>query len=416
MEEELKTIIRNRVMSQLDFSLEVKDEDIRKIIDKVMLQEINGEYVPLKLKNQFKQELFNSLRRLDVLTELLGDDEISEIMVLGNRSIFVEKSGKIIKTDKVIESEEKLNTIIQQIVADCNRRINESSPIVDARLKDGSRVNIVIGPISLEGPVVTIRKFPTQDMDVSKLIEMKSFPNGFSKVLEALVKAKYNIFISGGTGSGKTTFLNALSNFIPKDERVITVEDAAELKIQGIENLVRLETRTANAEGTNSITIRDLIKTSLRMRPDRIIVGEVRDDAAIDMLQAMNTGHEGSLSTGHANSPEDMLARLETMVLMGMDVPLMAVRKQISQGVDVVIHLGRLRDKSRRVLKVSEVIGMSNGEIVFNTLYEFVETGERGGRIVGNLKKVSQLVNMNKLISANMKVLYEEGDRELQCI
>ncbi len=416
MNEELKTVIKNRVISQLDFSLELKDEEIKKIIDKVMLQEINEEYIPLKEKSQFRKELFNSLRGLDVLTELLGDEEISEIMVLGNRYIFVEKQGRIIKTNKVIEDEDKLNTIIQQIVADCNRRINEANPIVDARLRDGSRVNIVIGPVALDGPVITIRKFPDIDMDILKLVEMNTFPQGLSKILEAFVKAKYNIFISGGTGSGKTTLLNAISNFIPKDERVITIEDSAELKIQGIENLVRLETRNANTEGANSISIRDLIKTSLRMRPDRIIVGEVRDGAAIDMLQAMNTGHEGSLSTGHANSPEDMLNRLETMVLMGMDIPLVAVRKQISQAVDIVIHLGRLRDKTRKILNISEVTGMKNGEIQLKTLYEFVETGEQAGRIVGSLKKVNQLLNMNKLISSNMKLLYEEGERELQCI
>ncbi len=416
MDEELKNNIRNRVVSQLDFSLEIRDEEIKKIIDKVMLQEINGAYIPLKEKNKFRTELFNSLRRLDVLTELLGDEDVSEIMVLGNRSIYVEKRGRLIKTDKVIEDEEKINTIIQQIVADCNRRINEASPIVDARLRDGSRVNIVIGPVSLDGPVITIRKFPSMDMDVEKLIQLESFPSSFAKILEALVKAKYNIFISGGTGSGKTTFLNVLSNFIPEDERVITIEDSAELRIQGIDNLVRLETRDANTEGRNIITIRDLIKTSLRMRPDRIIVGEVRDAAAIDMLQAMNTGHDGSLSTGHANSPEDMMSRLETMVLMGLDIPLMAVRKQITQAVDIVIHLGRLRDKSRRVLSVSEVAGMKDGEIQLNKLYEFAETGERCGKIVGNLKKVSQMINMNKLVSSNMKILYEEGDSELQCI
>jgi len=271
-------------------------------------------------------------------------------------------------------------------------------------------VNIVISPVSLSGTTITIRRFPKDRIDIDKLIALGSIDESFGKIMKAMVCSKYNIFISGGTGSGKTTFLNALSNFIPKDERIITIEDSAELNLKQVENLVRLESRNANVEGGNGISIRDLIKASLRMRPDRIVVGEVRDEAAIDMLQAMNTGHDGSLSTGHANSPRDMVSRLETMVLTGVDIPLQAVRMQIAQAVDVIIHLGRLRDKSRKVLKVSEVLGVEDGQVVLNTLFEFVETGEKNGKVQGGLRKVNQLMNIEKLMSWNMKEMYEEGE------
>ncbi len=410
MELGIREKLRNKIVEDIDMTTSLEDEEIGAIIDRCILEETRGEYYPIKEKVWLRKSLFNSFRRLDVLTEFLEDEEISEIMVNGTSPIFVEKQGRIIKTDKCISSEDKLHSLIQQIVADCNRRINEASPIVDARLPDGSRVNIVISPVSLSGTTITIRRFPKHHIDVEKLIELGSIDIHFSKVINALVCAKYNIFISGGTGSGKTTFLNVLSGFIPEDERVITIEDSAELNLNHVENLVRLEARNANVEGENSISIRELIKASLRMRPDRIIVGEVRDEAAIDMLQAMNTGHDGSLSTGHANSPRDMISRLETMVLTGVDIPLNAVRMQISQSVDIIIHLGRLRDKSRKVLCVSEVLGMEDGQVILNTLFEFVENGESNGKLVGNLRKVNQLINVDKLLRWNMKELYDEGE------
>lgn len=410
----VKERLKERVLADIDMSRTLEDDEIGRVIDKCILEESKNMYLPLKEKVQLRVELFNTFRRLDVLTELLEDESISEVMVNGFDSIFVEKKGKIMPSEKTFDSEDKLKSVIQQIVADCNRRINEANPIVDARLRDGSRVNIVMNPVALSGPTVTIRKFPNMSIDMKRLIELGSIDSSVSKILELLVKAKYNIFISGGTGSGKTTFLNVLSNFIPKDERIITIEDSAELKIQGVENLVRLEARNANLEGDNSITIRDLIKTSLRMRPDRIIVGEVRDEAAIDMLQAMNTGHDGSLSTGHANSAEDMLSRLETMVLMGMDIPLAAIRKQIASAVDIIVHLGRLRDKTRKVVKICEVVGMENGEIKLNTLYEFSEMGEKDGRIVGKLRKINDLLNVQKLMNFGLFNMYKEAQDEIQ--
>ena len=410
MEVGIRERLRRRIVENMDLTVSLDDSEIGAIIDRCLLDETKGEYIPTKEKIHLRTELFNSFRRLDVLTEFLEDEQVSEIMVNGTSPIFIEKNGAIVKTDKRIESEEKLHSLIQQIVAECNRRINEASPIVDARLKDGSRVNIVISPVSLSGTTITIRRFPKDRIDIDKLIALGSIDESFGKIMKAMVCSKYNIFISGGTGSGKTTFLNALSNFIPKDERIITIEDSAELNLKQVENLVRLESRNANVEGGNGISIRDLIKASLRMRPDRIVVGEVRDEAAIDMLQAMNTGHDGSLSTGHANSPRDMVSRLETMVLTGVDIPLQAVRMQIAQAVDVIIHLGRLRDKSRKVLKVSEVLGVEDGQVVLNTLFEFVETGEKNGKVQGGLRKVNQLMNIEKLMSWNMKEMYEEGE------
>lgn len=405
---ELRERLKKKVNEEIDLSMEPSDEAINKVIDKCVLEETKNENISLKDKIKLRFELFNSMRRLDVLTELLDDEEITEVMVNGKDNIFVEKAGKLYKTDRRFESDEKLNAVIQQIVSSCNRRINEANPIVDARLKDGSRVNVVIRPVSLSGPVITIRKFPKQVIDMDRLINLGALNSSVARVLKILVQSGYNIFISGGTGSGKTTFLNALSNYIPKDERIITIEDAAELNIQGIENIIRLEARNANVEGENSVSIRDLIKSSLRMRPDRIIVGEVRDQAAIDMLAAMTTGHDGSLSTGHANSAEDMISRLETMVLMGMEIPIEAVRKQIAAAVDVIIHLGRLRDKSRKVLAIKEVIGMKNGEVELNTLFEFVETGDREGKVIGCLKKVGDLFHIRKLISSGFAELYED--------
>ena len=416
MEDGVKRKLKNKVLMELDLSVEPTDDDISKIIDRCILEEDRSGYLPLTEKVMLRKELFNSLRRLDVLTEYLEDDGITEIMVNGYNNIYLEKHGKIVRAQKCFESEEKLKSVVQQIVADCNRRVNEANPIVDARLKDGSRVNMVLNPVALNGPVITIRKFPNEVMTLDRLVQLEALDEQAADFLKLLVKAGYNIFISGGTGSGKTTFLNALSAYIPKDERVITIEDAAELQIKEIPNLISLEARSANVEGENEITIRDLIKTSLRMRPDRIIVGEVRDAAAIDMLQAMNTGHDGSLSTGHANSSEDMLSRLETMVLMGMDIPLEAVRMQIASAIDIIIHLGRMRDKSRRVLEISEVLRVKMGEIEIKKLYEFIEIGEVKGRIKGSLKRINDLINTDKLINAGLYDSYKESIDGLQNI
>ncbi|MBQ8923351.1 MAG: CpaF family protein [Lachnospiraceae bacterium] len=411
----MKDRLKAKIMSEIDLSVAPDDADIGHIIDNCILSEAKSVHMTLCEKLQLRTELFNSFRRLDILTEYLDDESITEIMVNGYDAIFIEKNGHIIRAPKVFDSEDKLKSVIQQIVADCNRRINEANPIVDARLADGSRVNIVLYPVSLGGPIVTIRKFPKEALSLDKLVEIGSLDRNVAELLKLLIKAKYNIFISGGTGSGKTTFLNALSAFIPKDERIITIEDAAELQIREVPNIIRLEARNANVEGENEISIRDLIKTSLRMRPDRIIVGEVRDMAAVDMLQAMNTGHDGSLSTGHANSARDMLSRLETMVLMGMDIPLTAVKKQIASAVDIIIHLGRLRDKSRRVLEICEVmeVDMNYGEIKMNTLFEFKETGEYDKRIKGFLSKINDLINTQKLMNSGLYGIYEEMHSEL---
>jgi Type II/IV secretion system protein. len=335
---------------------------------------------------------------------LLDDPAITEIMVNGTKDIFIEKNGTIYRYDKHFEPKEKLEDVIQQIVSQANRVVNTSNPIVDSRLQDGSRINIVLPPIAIDGPVITIRRFPENPITMEQLIEYKSITPEAAELLEKLVIAGYNIFISGGTGSGKTTFLNVLSNFIPQNERIITIEDSAELQIRNIPNLVRLEVRNGSKDGMLEISIRDLIKTSLRMRPDRIIVGEVRDEAAIDMLQALNTGHDGSLSTGHANSPADMLSRLETLVLMGADIPLTAVRRQIASAIDIIVHLGRLRDKSRRVLEITEVLDLRNGEYVLNPIYTFVKRGQDKENITGTLEKVGELKCRDKLDRAGIRL------------
>jgi pilus assembly protein CpaF len=340
---------------------------------------------------------------MDVLQELVDSEDVTEIMINGTDNIFVEKAGRIYEWEKHFDSKEKLENVIQQIVAKCNRVVNEASPIVDARLSNGSRVNIVLAPVALNGPIVTIRRFPKNPISMEDLLRFGSITKEAVEELQKWVIAGYNIFISGGTGSGKTTFLNALSNYIPSSERVITIEDSAELQLQGIPNLVKLETRNANTEGAKPITIRDLIKSSLRMRPDRIIVGEVRGSEALDMLQALNTGHDGSLSTGHANSSRDMLSRLETMVLMGMDLPLEAVRRQIASGVDIIVHLGRLRDRSRRVIEIVEILGYENGEIITCPIYEFQETGEKNGKVQGEFVRVNDVTNKDKLMAAGFK-------------
>ena len=399
-----KQELQDLVMKQIDLSKELQDEEILEVIDEILLKESKNNYISLQDKRQFRKDIFNSIRRLDILQELIEDSSITEIMINGSNNIFIEQNGAIRPWNKQFESVKKLEDVVQQIVSKSNRIINEASPIVDARLSDGSRVNIVLPPVALEGPIVTIRKFPDNPITIKKLIQIGSVTEEVAKFLEKLVIAGYNIFISGGTGSGKTTFLNALSNFIPRDERVITIEDSAELQIKSIPNLVKLEARNANVEGKNAVTIRDLIKSSLRMRPDRIVVGEVRDAAAIDMLQAMNSGHDGSLSTGHANSTVDMLNRLETLVLMGADIPLMAVRKQIASAIDIIVHLGRLRDKSRKVLEVSEVLDCVDGEIEVNKLYVFKELGEaENGTVLGKLYKTNnELINLAKLSKAGI--------------
>ena len=321
-------------------------------------------------------------------------------MINGTQNIFYERNGRILQSGKRFLSKDKLEDVVQQIAAGSNRLVNEASPIVDARLQDGSRVNVVLDPIALDGPIVTIRKFSKEAITMEQLISWNSVSEEVLEFLAGLVAAGYNIFISGGTGSGKTTFLNALSQYIPKTERIITIEDNAELKIQDVPNLVRLEARNANVEGTGAVTIRDLIRSALRMRPDRIVVGEVRGEEAIDMLQALNTGHDGSLSTGHANSPQDMLSRLETMVLMGMELPLPAIQRQIASGIDLIVHLGRLRGRSRKVLEVSEILGYEDGEIRLKTLYKFVETGEQDGKIQGEWRKYGEITHRGKLWAA----------------
>ncbi|MDE7326145.1 MAG: CpaF family protein [Lachnospiraceae bacterium] len=379
------------------------DEELYDLIDESICARMKEEYISIAEKLRLRRDIFNSIRRLDILQELVEDENISEIMVNGENQIFIEQNGRVEHWGRCFSSKQKLEEVVQQIAAGANRIINESCPIVDARLADGSRVNIVLPPVALEGPIITIRKFPDEALDMKKLIKLDSLTEEAAEFLRKLVVAGYNIFISGGTGSGKTTFLNALSNDIPKDERIITIEDSAELQIKSIPNLVRLEVRNANAEGRCGISIRDLIKSSLRMRPDRIIVGEVRDEAAIDMLQALNTGHNG-MSTGHSNSPADMLSRLETMVLLGTDIPLVAVRKQIASAIDIVVHLGRLRDKSRRVLEICEVLDCVDGEIELNRIYGFIEEGQTPeGRILGRLNgKPESLIRRFKLKRAGL--------------
>lgn len=399
-----------RILEELDLTREVEDEELTKIIHQVLKEAGEREYISLSERTVLGKELFNAFRKLDLLQEFLEDEEITEIMINGTQNIFYEKDGRLYQSEKRFLSKEKLEDVIQQIVAGSNRLVNEASPIVDARLPDGSRVNVILAPVALNGPIVTIRKFPREAVTMKQLIRWNSISKEVAEILAIYVAAGYNIFISGGTGSGKTTFLNALSQYIPKDERIITIEDNAELKILGVANLVSLEARNANAEGTGEVTIRDLIKSALRMRPTRIIVGEVRSAEAIDMLQALNTGHDGSLSTGHANSPKDMLSRLETMVLMGMELPLPAIRRQIASGIDLIVHLGRLRDKSRKVLEVTEILEYQDGEILIQPIYSFEETGEKNGKIQGIWKKIHGLTHIGKLLAAGYKEAAEGAD------
>ena len=409
---DIKIKIKHNIIKQITSQRELADEQLVKLIDQEILSFGEVAFITIEQKVRLRKELYNSLRKLDVLQELVEDASVTEIMINGAKNIFIERKGRITKCEQEFESDSRLQEVIQTIVSGTNRIVNESSPIVDARLQDGSRVNVVLPPIALDGPILTIRKFPDKPITMEGLIGFGALTPEVADLLHTLVKAKYNIFISGGTGSGKTTFLNALSNYIPEDERIITIEDSAELQIRSIANLVRLECRNANVEGKNAITIRDLIKSSLRMRPDRIVVGEIRDSAAIDLLAAYNTGHDGSLSTGHANSVKDMLNRLEALVLQGVDMPVQAIRKQISSAIDIIVHLGRLRDKSRKVLEISEVLEVSGEEIIVNPLYQFVMNEDRDAKELGKLERSkNSLINTEKLQRAGLQVFIQECDK-----
>ena len=405
-EELLVERIKGYVTANLPLS-QMKDEELEEKIKELTAEQLNGIYCPIEKRVSIAQQVYSSIRGFGILDTIMNDDAITEIMINGPDHIFIEKNGRLTKLNQKFESQKRLEDVIQRIVGMAGREVNQANPICDTRLPDGSRVNVVLPPIALCGPTVTIRKFSKTPMTIEKLIEYGSITREVAEKLKILVKAKYNIFISGGTGSGKTTFLNALSNYIPKDERVITIEDSAELQIEGIENLVSLEARNANAAGAGEITIRDLIKSSLRMRPERIIVGEVRGGEALDMLQAMNTGHDGSLSTGHANSSEDMLTRLETMVLQGSEgLPLEAIRQQIASAVDIIIHLSRLRDKSRKTMEITEIVKYENGKIVRNPLYVFEENQfTTMNKVSGQLKRTDNpLINTHKLQLSGIKV------------
>ena len=402
--EELYKQIRHNVYQNLDIARNITDDELYSVIDSCIYDASRQKIISIRQKEELRNRIYNSIKKLDILQELLENPDITEIMVNGKDNIFYEKSGYIEKWNKHFDSEQKLADIAQRIAAMSNRMVNEACPIVDTRLEDGSRVNIVLPPVAMDGPVITIRKFYDKPLTIDRLIELGSITEEAAHFLEKLVKSRYNIFISGGTGSGKTKFLNVLSDYIPDDERVITIEDSAELQLHNIKNLVRLEARMANSEGNNAVAIRDLIKSSLRMRPDRIVVGEVRGAEALDMLQAMNTGHDGSLSTGHSNSPKDMLTRLETMVLMGMNMPIDAIRTQIASAIDIIVHLARQRDKSRKVVQIAEVGDYKNGEIELTPLFRFVEKGEgKDGRILGKLvRQNADIKRTEKLKSAGI--------------
>lgn len=395
--------LRQQILDHMDFTEFITDAELQELIYEVLREYGEEDYLSIEERIQLGKELFNTFRKLDIIQELLEDENTTEIMVNGMQNIFVEQNGKLTQLPKKFDEQRKLEDVIQQIVAGTNRIVNESTPIADARLEDGSRVHIVLPPVALDGPVVTIRKFPKESIGMKHLLRWNSVSEETIIFLERLVKSKYNILISGGTGSGKTTFLNALSEFIPDTERIITIEDNAELQLKGIPNLVRLETRNANVEGEGMISIRDLIRASLRMRPNRIIVGEVRGEEVVDMLNAMNTGHDGSLGTAHANTTQDMMVRLETMVLMGLDIPIEAVRRQIASAIDVIVHVGRLRDGSRKVLEISEIIGVEQGEVQLSTLYRFKEKEVRNEKIQGGLEYVNPMVHTEKLVAAGYK-------------
>ena len=396
--------IRQEVMNTIDLSVDVSDDEILKLIRNKIIEKSRTCTMNLSERKRVEGHVFNSLRKLDVLEDLLKDEDITEIMINGPDNIFIERNGRVEKWTEKFSSEEKLNDVIQSIVANSNKIVNESNPIVDTRLEDGSRVNIVLPPAAVDYSILSIRKFPKEQMTMERLKSFGSIDEEQIEFLKKLVISGYNIFVSGGTGSGKTSFLNALGEFIPKDERVITIEDSAELQLKNVENIVRLEARNANLEGNNEITIRDLLKSSLRMRPDRIIVGECRGAEALEMLQAFNTGHDGSLSTGHSNSCKDMLSRLETMVLMGAEIPLSAIRQQIASGIDIIVQLGRLRDKSRKLIEIAEVVDFANDEIRLNPLYRFKELEEINGRINGQWEKVGDLENKEKLLASGLSI------------
>ena len=405
-EQQFISDIKRFVSENLPLS-KMSDEELEEKIEEVVTERIGGRYCSIAQRLNIIQQVYSSIRGFGLLDSIISDDTITEVMINGPDNVFIEQNGRLFKLNKRFESQRKLEDVIQRIVGLAGREVNQANPICDTRLPDGSRVNVVLPPIALCGPTLTIRKFSKTPMTIEKLISYGSITQEIADKLELLVKAKYNIFISGGTGSGKTTFLNALSNYIPKDERVITIEDSAELQITGVENLVSLETRNANASGAGQITIRDLIKSSLRMRPERIVVGEVRGGEALDMLQAMNTGHDGSLSTGHANSTEDMLSRLETMVLQGSaGLPLEAIRQQIASAVDIIVHLSRLRDKSRKTMEITEVVGYENGQIILNPLYIFEEDENSTlTKVSGSLKRTENpMKNDFKLRLAGIKI------------
>ena len=412
--QKLKQQLQETVRQRMDMSSELSDAQIGEIIDSVIMEQSREVYMSAVTKLTLRQELFNAIRRLDLLQELIDDKTVTEIMVNGADAIFYERDGRIYTWDRHFESREKLEDVIQQIVSRSNRQVNESIPIVDARLKDGSRVNVVLDPVALNGPILTIRKFPEEAITMEDLIRWESISQEAAEYLKVLVKAGYNIFISGATSTGKTTFLNVLADYIPKTERVITIEDSAELQIHGIENLVRMEVRQADGDGVSNVTLRDLIRTSLRMRPDRIIVGEVRGEEALDMIQSMNTGHDGSLSTGHANSPQDMLSRLETMALFASDIPIQAIRKQIASSIDIIVQLERLRDRSRRVTAIAEVLDCTEDAYILNPIFEFHEQdnlvmesssyGDIPERVVGQLERTGyHLMHRRKLHAAALE-------------
>lgn len=412
--QKLKQQLQETVRQRMDMSSELSDAQIGEIIDSVIMEKSREVYMSAVTKLTLRQELFNAIRRLDLLQELIDDKTVTEIMVNGADAIFYERDGRIYTWDRHFESREKLEDVIQQIVSRSNRQVNESIPIVDARLKDGSRVNVVLDPVALNGPILTIRKFPEEAITMEDLIRWESISQEAAEYLKVLVKAGYNIFISGATSTGKTTFLNVLADYIPKTERVITIEDSAELQIHGIENLVRMEVRQADGDGVSNVTLRDLIRTSLRMRPDRIIVGEVCGEEALDMIQSMNTGHDGSLSTGHANSPQDMLSRLETMALFASDIPIQAIRKQIASSIDIIVQLERLRDRSRRVTAIAEVLDCTEDAYILNPIFEFHEQdnlvmenssyGDIPERVVGQLERTGyHLMHRRKLHAAALE-------------
>lgn len=398
--------IRKKILEATNFAV-MSETDLEDVILQMLDEMFQDVYIPIEEKADITDQVYSAIRGLGILDSIIHDDTITEVMINGPDHVFIEQNGRVRRISDTFENEQKLEDIIQRVVGMAGREVNQANPIVDTRLPDGSRVNVVLPPISLNGAIVTIRKFSKEPMTIAKLIEYGSITQEIADVLEILVKAKYNIFICGGTGSGKTTFLNAVSHFIPKDERIITIEDSAELQIEGLDNLVSLETRNANTAGVGAVTIRDLIRSSLRMRPERIIVGEVRGAEALDMLQAMNTGHDGSLSTGHANSTKDMLSRLETMVLTGAEgLPLDAVRQQIASAIDIIIHLSRLRDRSRKTMEITEVTGYENGQIQLNPLYVFEEDENSTlERVSGSLKRTKNpLVNQLKLRIAGINL------------